>query len=353
MTLACAPYSHAAKTPVNLIPIFQFTWSKNSDLKFVLINTRCVEFTASVQCREHQLSSQIQPNIFHFRVLSTQLVLQKNLPLLLSKSDKNNYLKIPQYPCCAGASKHDNHASHTKELWDWHAFIYPNKLTTTKEKRWWLIKKKNLKPVKDSISWVNTEQLKAVLWIRLGVSPCVSAHFFIQQESWESSVSRNAKYGRISLFKGEREGAASCCSECDWCGCSLPVQMCVCSHMSPSMCLCAWGYNTASMTSALHLGLRLKLLEPLYVTQGQWRTLQHTYICVCVCVWRISNVTKRHRQKADMGANRSYPHLNRAAWLLHVRMCYESEYGRRHMTVTWVSCSVSTFYRSQRHVGAI
>lgn len=54
-----------------------FTWLKNSDLKFVLINTRCVEFTASVQFREHQVSSQSQPTILHFGDLSPQSALLK------------------------------------------------------------------------------------------------------------------------------------------------------------------------------------------------------------------------------------------------------------------------------------
>lgn len=124
--------------------------------------------------------------------------------------------------------------------------------------------------------------------------------------------------------------------------------MCVCSHMWA--CVCVPEVITRQVWPARCTWALSSSYWNLFTSPRANDEHPSIHISVCVCVWRISNVTKRHRQKADMGANRSYPHLNRAAWLLHVRMCYESEYGRRHMTVTLVSWSVSTFYCSQHCV---
>ena len=141
-----------------------------------------------------------------------------------------------------------------------------------------------------------------ILWPTLAVSLCVSAHFSLWKQpcglqSWESSTSRNAKYGRISLLKCV---CVCVCVCCDWCGCSLPVPTCVCIYATACESLtgqvwparCTWGCSSGYW-------------KPLYVTRRQWRTPQHACVCVCVCVcvWEILDVTERRWQWAESGGH--------------------------------------------------
>lgn len=124
----------------------------------------------------------------------------------------------------------------------------------------------------------------AILWAMLGVSLWVSAHFFLWQQSWESSASRNAKYGRISLR--EREGAASSGSK-QWLmraftACpNVFAHTCVCECVC--VCVCEWVCNMASMTSCTW-AWSSSYWNLFTSPRAQWRTPQHAYISVCVCV---------------------------------------------------------------------
>lgn len=105
MTLACAPHSHLAETPVTPVSVYQVymlenQWYKICFYKHQMFRVHCI---CSVQRASSVRSVAANyPSLWRSSPCSRRC--KKNM-LLLSKPDKNNYLKIPQHPCCAGALK--------------------------------------------------------------------------------------------------------------------------------------------------------------------------------------------------------------------------------------------------------
>lgn len=74
--------------------------------------------------------------------------------------------------------------------------------------------------------------------------------------------------------------------------------------------MCVWGYHGVSMSSALHLGLELRLLE---ISLRHPEPLTNTPACICVCE-KSRTSWRGCWQRAKTGVHRSYPRLNRAVW---------------------------------------
>lgn len=124
----------------------------------------------------------------------------------------------------------------------------------------------------------------------------------------------------------------------------VSTRVCVRTHV----CVCVFEAEHNKYDQSTAPGARAQITEISLRHQGPMTNTQAcTYISMCVCVRKISSVTKRRWQRAAIGAERSNPRLNRSAWLQCVRMCHKMSLERGHMTVTLISCSVPTFYLSQ------
>lgn len=131
-------------------------------------------------------------------------------------------------------------------------------------------------------------------WNSVDQSSCQSLSL---STSWESSATINAKYARISVWR---------CQNNLW------------GNLCATISVCGLGCHRASMSSALHLGLELRLLET---------SLRHaeplTNTPAFICARKIPHVIKSRSQRAETETRRRYPRLKRAAWLLCACMQYE------------------------------
>lgn len=172
------------------------------------------------------------------------------------------------------------------------------------------------------------KQISGLCWL----SVYVFQHICFYEDSREGHshgrvARRNAKYGRMRLLRCERARRGTKV----WLMWVFAACPSVCVYISVSAKMCVWGCNRASMTSSLHLGLGLTLLE---ISLRHLELTTNGPACLWVCVCEIS--TRTSPGAADKEPNhghthQSYPRPNGAPVCASRDQAWEA-----HMTMTCV-----------------